>query len=179
MNPFQHEGLRSGDNMKLASLSILLVSVLGLGCGANQDRSGNQPSGGTAGLSESSAGASGTGDRAGGPSSGGPAAGSSGAGMGGGNDSASGAGASNAGAPSSMGPGAGGQTQWPAWVGQCMAIRAEKCACSSQECLVCVFGTDAELASTGVKCDEPLRNYQEGCACHTSGCPLHCRPEYE
>lgn len=173
MNRFQTRGAGGcapRDTMKHALVSMLLGCCLGSGCSANQDRSGDQASSGRAGLS---------GGGSGGQSSGGRAGGSAGAGIGGGDDSASGAGASSAGAPSSVGAGAGGQTQWPVWVGQCMAIRAEKCACSAAECLVCVFGTDAELASTGVKCDEPLRNYKESCACHTSGCPLYCRPEYE
>lgn len=101
---------------------------------------------------------------------------SSAGGGGGGEGVGTGAGAGSGG-QASVG---GGQTQWPDWVGQCLAIRAERCdGCFSQACLVCVYGTDQEIASTGVSCDEPLRNYKEACNCHTSGCPLYCRPEYQ
>lgn len=159
-----------------------VLLCLGAGaCGSSgTDESGNPATAGRNGGP--SAGSSGAADQTGTQTGGGPANGGSGTVNGGGANSESGTGGFPAGAPSggkgSMGARAGGQTQWPDWVGPCLAVRAEKCG-GTPDYLVCIYGTDEELASTGVKCDEPLRNYKEYCGCHSSGCPLHCRPEYE
>ncbi|HYP98206.1 MAG TPA: hypothetical protein VER96_06005 [Polyangiaceae bacterium] len=163
--------------MKHAIFSVLLICCLSWGCGNSEDKSGRSsniagsddvPSAGSAGTSDQPH--SGGGNASGGHSS------SGGSHSGGGSTS----GGSASGGQSSANAGAGGKTQWPTWVGQCQQLRAAKCGdCNTPDCVVCIYGKDEELASTGANCDEPLRNYKEYCSCNLSGCPLPCRPEYQ
>jgi len=162
------------NHMTRAVFSAVLVYALSWGCSDKQSDSGAPP-GGTAGSSAgSSSGSSGasehTGGRGGGDQDGGGAAGS----MNGG--AAEHAGKSSGGSGNS---GAGGQTVWPDWVDSCLAFQAERCG-GSREFLVCIYGTDQEIASTMVSCKEPVRNYKDYCNCNRSGCSgRSCRPEYE
>jgi hypothetical protein len=159
--------------MGRAFFSTVLVCWLSWGCGDKQSDSG-APTGGaadsSAGSSSGSSGASEhTGGRGGGGQDGGGAAGS----MNGG--AAGHAGMSSGGSGNSE---AGGQTVWPAWVDSCLASQAEKCG-GSREYLVCIYGTDQEIASTMVSCSEPVRNYKDYCKCNVSGCGRDCRPAYQ
>jgi len=146
--------------MKHAVFSVLLICCLSWGCDNSKDNQGNQGgSSNTAGSDDvPSAGSTSGGSESGGSASGGSASGGE----------------------SSANAGAGGKTQWPSWVGQCQQLRAAKCgACNTPTCVVCIYGKDDELTSTGVTCDEPVRNYKEYCSCNLTGCPLPCRPEYQ
>jgi len=146
-----------GDPMKHAVSSVLLICCLSWGCDNSKDKGAT---GNTAGSDEV-------------PSAGSASGGSE---SGGGHSNSGG---SHTGGQSSANAG-GGETQWPTWVGQCQQLRAAKCGdCNTPDCVVCIYGTDEELASTGVTCDEPLRNYKEYCSCNLTGCPLPCRPEYQ
>jgi len=185
--------------MKHAVFSALLIGCLSWGCD-DKDKSENQggssstagagPSAGSSGTSDqsgsggradSSAGSANGGDsNAGGSHSAGSS--SSGGSSNGGSSSggSSNGGSSNGGSSSGgKGPGnagAGGKAQWPTWVPQCTAIRGSLCGnCATPECLVCIYGTDEELASTGVTCDKGEQQYKEYCTCVVTGCPVPCR----
>jgi len=166
--------------MKHAVFSALLICCLSWGCDDNKGASGSQAGSSSTAGSPGSSGA----DELGGQSSGaGSANGGAGSANGGAGNSGAG-GSHSAGAPtggSGFGnAGAAGQTQWPKWVSKCAAIRAAGCAdCYTSDCVVCIYGTDEERASTGVSCDEPLSNYKEYCTCNKSGCPTPCRQEYQ
>ena len=187
--------------MKHAVFSALLICCLSWGCDDNKGASGSQAGSSSTAGSPGSSGA----DELGGQSSGaGSANGGAGSANGGAGSANGGAGSANGGAGSANGgagntgaggshsagaptggsgfgnAGAAGQTQWPKWVSKCAAIRAAGCAdCYTSDCVVCIYGTDEERASTGVSCDEPLSNYKEYCTCNKSGCPTPCRPEYQ
>lgn len=180
--------------MKYAAFSTLLVCCLAWGCDDNKGGSGNQAGGsstagsaGASGAEELGGQGSGAGSANGGAGSANGGAGSANGGAGSANGGAgnSGAGGSDsAGAPTggngSGNAGAAGQTQWPKWVSQCGQIRSARCGtCYTSDCVVCIYGTDAELASTGVSCDEPLSDYKRYCTCNKSGCPTPCRQEYQ
>jgi hypothetical protein len=141
-------------------LALILVVALGaLGCG---DSAGHPSGSGSAGASQA-------GSSAGGTSNVGH----------GGTDAAGAAGAavSGSGGTSSA---AGGQRQWPEWVAQCRVLRNALCGdCTSPECLLCIYGTDEELQSTGVSCTADPRLYKEYCTCPSAGCPIFCRPEWQ
>jgi hypothetical protein len=75
--------------------------------------------------------------------------------------------------------GGGTDSEWPAWIEQCKPLRNALCGdCTTPECLVCIYGTDQEIESTGVSCDEDPRNYKDYCTCASSGCPPLCREEW-
>jgi len=157
----------------------LLVCCLAWGCGDNKGGSGNQAGGSSTAGSPGASGADELGGQSGG--AGGQSGGAGSANGGAGNPGAGGA--HSAGAPTD-GNGAGNagaarQTQWPKWVNQCAVVRSTGCGlCNTYDCVVCIYGTDEERASTGVSCDEPLSNYKGYCKCNVSACP-HCRPEYQ
>lgn len=175
--------------MKRVVFSAFLVCSLGLACGSKHNDPGNQPANMAGTGAGPSAGSSGAAGQAGGQSGGGEAS-DDGGGVNGGvagtvdGGAAGGAigGASGHAGTSSGGAanaGAGGQIAWPNWVDQCLSAQAEKSCghCTTRDCLVCIYGTDAELASTKVNCNDTVRNYKDYCKC--SGCVRDCRPEYQ
>ena len=168
--------------MKRAVFSALLVCFLGLACGSNNHDPGNQPASMAGSGAGPSAGSSGAPGQAGGQSGGGKANDNGGSVNGGAAGIANDAAASHAGTSSggqgSGNAGAGGQTQWPDWVDACLITQAERCGGAREE-LVCIYGTDQELALTMVSCNDTVRDYKDYCKCNVGGCGRSCRPEYQ
>lgn len=161
---------------------VWAIVACGLGCGCgNDDSSGGGSSGSSALSGAPTGGHSGAAGQS--PAAGAGSGGHSGGAGGVPNSGASGGANGGAGAPSgghASGNGGGGaETEWPAWVQSCKPLRNAICGdCTSSECLVCIYGTDEELQSTGVSCDQDPRNYKDYCTCLLSGCPPLCREEW-
>jgi hypothetical protein len=157
---------------------VWALVAFGLCYGCGKDDSGGPsgssgtPAAGAGAAGDGHSGASGAGSGGGrGGSAGGPTSGDGGTANGG-------AGAPSGGQASGNG-GGGADSEWPAWVEQCKPLRNALCGdCTTPECLVCIYGTDEELESTGVSCDEDPRNYKDYCTCVSSGCPPLCREEW-
>lgn len=162
----------------------------GAGCGQGSDGDDDLGSGGRGVLAGDSAGAvsettggSELGDSGGGQSSGGTSSGGGGGSGGAAGNGTGGPGTGGAtGGTSSDGgsPGSGGAPAWPSWVYDCVSARQLRCSvCIRPDCVMCVYGSDAELEQTGVICSEAEADYRDYCNCDVSGsiCPM-CREEW-
>ncbi len=81
------------------------------------------------------------------------------------------------------GTGGSGTGSMPAWVSSCAESRqrngTEACQSCGGHCLVCVYGTDAEIEQYGVVCNDTEDNYRRYCSCFAAtDCPL-CREEWQ
>lgn len=151
--------------------------------GSQPEGSGGPSSGGTAGSETGgTAGSGGSGGQQTGGSSGTPAGGSSGTPTGGSGATAGSGGASggsSTGGAGGEGTGGDPRSDWPDWVPSCVSMRGQLCSlCAYPECVMCVYGTDEEIAETGVVCGDTEENYREYCRCGVgASCPL-CREEW-
>jgi len=149
----------------------LLVVVCGLslgdGCGGGPGEQDDSGSGGSG--NDSGSGSSLSGGQSGGSQSGGT----------GGSASEGGATSDGAGGTGGAGTGgAGGAPAWPDWVSDCVSFRAQLCSlCAYPECVMCVYGTDEEIAETGVVCNDTEENYRMYCNDCAASCPP-CRDEW-
>ena len=67
----------------------------------------------------------------------------------------------------------------PAWAGGCLVTRLAGCStCQDYECVMCVYGTDEEIAEAGIVCADTAENYRRYCSCYAGGCPP-CREEWQ
>jgi len=162
--------MKVGPGFLLVFCGLGLTASCGGGPGEQKDAgpggSGND-SGSSASLSGGQSGRSESGGSGGSPSDGGA--------------TNAGAGGSDGGTGGIGTGGAAGAPAWPDWVSDCVFFRAQLCSlCAYPECVMCVYGTDEEIAETGVVCNDTEEHYRMYCSdCGSvSGCPPFCRDEW-
>ena len=146
-------------------LDLRTLASLAMGCltlasacaeeGNRDSGAGGQPDTGTSTSSGSS-------NDAGGSSSGGATTGTGGIATGGGGAGGAATG-STGGFPDPF-------EGYPDWVQRCVQSRhlAQCPSCFTPECIVCTYGTDAEIADTESSCSETPATYAQYCDC--AGC---------